>query len=81
VDGIYDLAGNVEEWVADWYSASYADGSARDPGGPPVGDRKVIRGGSFRDGQAWLRGAARDADFPSIAHAWRGFRCAHAPRW
>lgn len=75
-EGVYDLAGNVEEWVADWYSESYADVDLRNPKGPSNGDFRVLRGGSFRDGRAWLRSARRHHELPSVAHPWVGFRCA-----
>ncbi len=75
-EGVYDLAGNVEEWVADWYAEAYTDPETDDPRGPAVGNYRVIRGGSYRDGRAWLRGAARDKSVPSLSFPWLGFRCA-----
>jgi sulfatase modifying factor 1 len=74
-DGIDDLAGNVEEWVADFFG-DYPDGFVEDPTGPKVGETRVIRGGSFGDGAAWLRGAFRRQDLASSRRFWRGFRCA-----
>lgn len=49
--GVYDLFGNVAEWCADWYDASYLkeEGLQNDPQGPPLGKDKVVRGGSFAD--------------------------------
>ncbi len=75
-EGVHDLAGNVAEWVSDWYARGYAEPDSVDPQGPPQGDFKVIRGGSYRDARAWLRGAARGKEIPSIAQPWLGFRCA-----
>ena len=75
-DGIVDLAGNAEEWVSDWFGA-YPEGAVTDPKGPETGDEKVIRGGSYAHGRAWLRSAARGHDLPGSRRAWRGFRCAY----
>jgi sulfatase modifying factor 1 len=79
-DGILDLAGNAEEWVADWYAGPYADASVMNPKGAAVGDERVVRGGSFGHPAASLRGAARDHALPDQRRAWRGFRCAYDPK-
>ncbi|WP_044246574.1 formylglycine-generating enzyme family protein [Chondromyces apiculatus] len=76
-DGLEDLAGNVEEWVADYYAPQYPAESARDPRGPSSGDERVVRGGSYVHGRPWIRAAARLHDLPSTRRTWRGFRCAH----
>ncbi len=76
-DGIADLVGNAEEWVADWWAPEYPETSEVNPKGPSVGDEKVLRGGSFWHGRAWLRAAERNKDFPSARRPWRGFRCAY----
>ncbi len=76
-DGIFDLAGNVEEWVGDWFSPEYPSQSAHNPRGPDIGDERVVRGGSYVHARAWLRGAARGRDLPSARRSYRGFRCAY----
>jgi formylglycine-generating enzyme len=75
-DGIDDLAGNVEEWVADFYAPEYAPASHVDPRGPDAGDERVVRGGSYLHGRPWMRGASRDRDPPHVRRIRRGFRCA-----
>jgi formylglycine-generating enzyme required for sulfatase activity len=75
--GATEMAGNVAEWVADFYAADYYDESPRaDPPGPAVGTERVVRGGSFATTAegllAWVRGHAS----PALASAEIGFRCA-----
>ncbi|GHV57123.1 hypothetical protein FACS189460_3150 [Deltaproteobacteria bacterium] len=58
--GLYDIYGNVGEWVQDWYGDKYYAASPdRDPQGPPLGDGQVIRGGSWRDLARSCRSAYR----------------------
>jgi formylglycine-generating enzyme required for sulfatase activity len=78
-DGIDDLAGNVEEWAADWYAHEYPRQSSVNPRGPDAGEQRVIRGGSYGDARPWLRGSARDKDWPGMRRANRGFRCVRDP--
>ncbi len=75
VDGIFDLAGNVEEWVNDFYSVEYKQTKQINPMGPDSGVARVVRGGSYLHGMAWLRSSSRSAVFPSEVSSWRGFRC------
>jgi formylglycine-generating enzyme required for sulfatase activity len=75
--GIYDMTGNVAEWVADSYDEHYYQKAPyRDPKGPETGDLKVVRGGSWRETEHNTRLSKRFA-----AKHWRtditiGFRCA-----
>lgn len=75
-DGIADLAGNADEWVADWYAPEHPAASAVSPQGPATGEHRVVRGGSYVHGAAWLRGAGRGHALPASRRPWRGFRCA-----
>jgi formylglycine-generating enzyme required for sulfatase activity len=75
-DGIDDLAGNAQEWVADWFAPEYPAASAVNPKGPDSGEYRVVRGGSYVHARPWLRGAARERLLPGTRFPWVGFRCA-----
>jgi formylglycine-generating enzyme required for sulfatase activity/serine/threonine protein kinase len=76
--GVYDVVGNVWEWVADWY-APYTAGEQKDPTGPAGGDGRVIRGGAWNGAQpAWVRPTFRYHDAPMKRSYGIGFRCAKA---
>jgi len=76
-EGVHDLAGNVAEWVQDWYDRhEYARPFRDDPTGPERGRVKVVRGGSYYDGPALLRAAYRYGLSPVSGFSTVGFRCA-----
>ena len=80
--GVMDMAGNVKEWVNDWYDSSYyASSPPVNPPGPASGYFKVPRGGSWLDDRSRLRVASRDHDYiPDIHNSDLGFRCAASPQ-
>lgn len=73
--GLYDICQNVHEWCSDWYQADYyAVSPERDPQGPPTGERRASRGGSWRHHIKVSRCAARSSIPPSLKYADYGFR-------
>jgi len=75
--GLYDMAGNVWEWVSDWYDPNYYKKSPKkDPKGPDVGVEKVLRGGSWFNSAYYLRVAFRNHSVPENTDDAIGFRCA-----
>ena len=75
--GLYDMHGNVYEWVSDWYAHDYYEKSpAADPKGPDRGQLRVLRGGSWRNIGSFLRCGERYFDRPDRRHVDHGLRVA-----
>jgi sulfatase modifying factor 1 len=76
--GLFDMHGNVWEWVWDWYDDKYTDNDTvtNDPRGPQNGDLRVLRGASFWSQHWRLRSAVRYWNGPSYTSENTGFRCA-----
>jgi sulfatase modifying factor 1 len=75
--GAYDMAGNVFEWVNDWYdSRYYIESPAKNPQGPGAGERKVIRGSGWPSETPTVRIFTRFGSDPKDRNESTGFRCA-----
>ena len=77
--GVYDMSGNVWEWVSDWYDKDYYGSvpGSRNPVGPPAGATRVIRGGSWYNDSKNVRASMRSSDDPDHRSINVGFRLAY----
>lgn len=77
--GALNMAGNVSEWVSDWYDPRFygrVEATAPDPVGPPSGTTRVIRGGSWDNPPFFVRTVHRQDYNPADGTPFIGFRCA-----
>jgi len=73
--GVYNMSGNVSEWVADWFE-EYTAETVSNPMGPSTGSEKILKGCSWFYHPTYCRGAIRPAANPDIRFDYLGFRCA-----
>ncbi len=78
--GLYDVHGNVWEWVEDWYKEDYPVGPVTDPRGPEGGSVRVLRGGSWGNFARYLRSGNRGSSRPGGRNGGIGFRLVRTPR-
>jgi len=80
--GVFDLSGNVAEWVQDWHFPEYYLFSPKEnPPGPERGHYKIIRGGNWQNNAEDVRLTYRNATVPKARSKTIGFRCvANAPK-
>jgi formylglycine-generating enzyme required for sulfatase activity len=78
--GLHDMAGNVMEWVSDWYGPDYYSAAPdTNPQGPAAGALRVVRGGGWGSNANTCRSSHRDAASPTLKNGSIGFRVARNP--
>ena len=76
--GLYDMLGNVREWVNDWYD-TYPSSAQTNPTGPVSATYRVIRGGAWGHNWIYVRSSNRSQRSPNITDFYVGFRVARTP--
>lgn len=78
--GVHHMAGNVAEWVSDYYEDEYYSVSPlENPKGPETGSARTIMDGTFADTPTYSDVTVRTSFSPNVQYRWLGFRCAHSP--
>ena len=76
--GCYQMAGNVWEWVSDWFSTTYYEDGQVDPRGPKAGTMHVSKGGSWTTDAFVCRASFRCRSLPGARWGYCGIRCARS---